>query len=61
MLPAKFKWSFSKLSAFETCPMGFRLQYLDRVPSEGNAFSDYGTFCHKLLEEWALNETPAFM
>lgn len=52
-IPPRFKWSFSKLSAFETCPMGFKLQYLDRVPSDGNAFSDYGTLCHKLLEEWA--------
>lgn len=28
------------------------------MPSEGNAFSDYGTLCHEILEEWAKGTLP---
>ena len=40
--------------------MAFKQQYIDKVPSQGNAFSDYGTFCHELLEEWAKGIVPDF-
>lgn len=59
-LPADMKWSFSKLEAFHHCGMMFKLTYLDHAEKEGNGFSDYGTFCHKLLEEWALGQCPDF-
>lgn len=52
-IPDGMKWSFSKLEAFHHCGMMFKLIYLDHAEKEGNGFSDYGTFCHKLLEEWA--------
>lgn len=39
--------------------MSFKLQYLDKVPQEGNAFSDYGTFSHLLLENWAKGKLPS--
>lgn len=55
-----FTWSFSKLSAYAQCPRSFFLQYIDRVPQEGNAFSEYGTFCHALMEKWAKGELLAF-
>lgn len=58
-IPPNFKWSFSKLSAFDGCREMFRLQFIDHIPQDGNAFSDYGSFCHKLLEEWAKGELPA--
>lgn len=37
----------------------FKLIYIDNVPQDGNAFSDYGTFCHSLLEEWAKKKIPS--
>lgn len=40
--------------------MAFKQQYIDKVPAEGNAFSDYGTLCHELLEEWAKGVLPEF-
>lgn len=40
--------------------MMFKLCYIDKVSDPGNAFSDYGTFCHELLEQWAKNEIPSF-
>lgn len=60
-LPPGFKWSFSKLCAWDQCPEMFRLCYIDRVKDDGNAFSDYGTFAHKLLERYAKGELPAFL
>lgn len=53
-------WSFSKLSAFVLCPMSFKLQYIDGLPQEDNAYAQYGTFCHGLLEKWAAGELLPF-
>lgn len=49
-------WSFSKLERFIECPYSFYLHYIkksDPQKEEGNAFSDYGTFAHSLLDGWA--------
>ena len=53
-----FRWSFSQLETFETCPRQFYLQYMLDPPIEQdqNAFAEYGTFCHSLLESWAKGE-----
>ena len=59
-IPANFKWSFSKLESYSQCGMMFKLTYIDKVSDGGNAFSDYGTWCHKLLEKWAKNQIPSF-
>ena len=45
-------WSFSRLSCFERCAYGFYLQYIKNVDQTQNAFSEYGTFCHSLLEKY---------
>ena len=60
-LPDNFRWSFSKLAAFLQCPMSFYLTYIeaghdDEIP---NFFGLYGSFCHSLLEDWALCRTPS--
>ena len=39
--------------------MAYKLQYIDRKPSDGNFFSDYGSFGHELLERWAKGELQA--
>lgn len=56
-----FKWSFSKLSLYETCPRAFWLQYLQKppLPQQQNAFAEFGTLCHSLLEEYAKGELTA--
>lgn len=59
-LPPDMKWSFSKLEAFKHCGMMFKLTYLDNAERSDNGFSDYGTFCHTLMEEWAKGECPDF-
>ena len=61
-IPENFRYSFSKLEAFRHCPRMFALQYLTKPPIEllDNAFAEYGTFCHELLERWAKGELMPF-
>ena len=40
--------------------MAFKLQYLDKVPQDGNYFSDYGTWAHQLLEQYAKDQIPVY-
>lgn len=51
-------YSFSSLTAFLQCPMSFYLNKIEGVQKDGNAFSDYGSYCHKLLEKWEKGEIP---
>ena len=53
-------YSFSALTSFLQCPMSFYLHNIEGVPSDGNAFSDYGSYCHKLLEDWEKGTIPLF-
>lgn len=57
-LPDHF--SFSALSTYENCPMAYKLLYLDggKLEDEGNAYSDFGTFCHKLLDAYNKGDIP---
>lgn len=59
-IPPDFGWSFSKLSTFETCPRNFYLTYIEKHENLDNAFSNYGTLCHSVLERWALGEVLEF-
>ena len=54
------RWSFTKLQAYHTCPLFFKLQYMDELPQRENAFAQFGTLCHKLLEEEAKGELFPF-
>lgn len=56
------EWSFSSLTAYETCPRMFALQYLadPPVPQDENAFAQQGTLCHSLLEGYAKGELAEF-
>lgn len=47
-----YPWSFSKVNSYETCPRMFLLSYLEKHVKESNAFSEYGSFCHSLLERY---------
>lgn len=45
-------WSFSKVNNYNRCPHGFKLTYIDKVPQIDNAFAEYGSFAHSLLEKY---------
>lgn len=38
--------------------MMFKLQYIDRAYRDDNAFAQYGTWCHKILERYAKGQLP---
>lgn len=53
-------WSFSRLSTFDRCPYNFYLDYIKKVDKSQNAFSQYGTFVHDILERYARDELLIF-
>lgn len=47
-----FTWSFSRLESFYQCPLAWRRTYIDCEPKCSNAFAEYGSCIHKILEEY---------
>ncbi len=47
-------WSYSRLQCFENCPQAFYLKYIEQIENNksNSFFSDYGTFIHKILEQY---------
>ena len=62
-LPDNFRWSFSKLASYLQCPYSFYLTYIkdEREDEVENYFSQYGSHAHRILEQWANDELPAFL
>lgn len=54
------RWSFSSVNTYNTCPQAFRFGYLDALPKVNNAFSDWGTFMHSIMESYFLGELEFF-
>lgn len=54
------KFSFSSLTTYERCPYNFYLNYILKKENMENGFSQYGTFCHSLLEQYAKGEIPVY-
>lgn len=54
------RWSFSSVSSYNQCPQGFKMGYLDALPKIGNAFSDWGSFMHSLMESYFKGEMEFF-
>jgi len=53
-------WSFSRLESFYQCPLAWRRTYIDCEPKCSNAFAEYGSCCHKLLEQYEKGEVDLF-
>ena len=45
-------WSYTSVNAYATCPLMFRLSYIDALPKTNNAFAQWGSFCHSILERY---------
>lgn len=56
----EFTWSFSRLNSFYTCKRMWYIQYILRIKGEGNFFSDYGTFFHKMMEAYDKGELQLY-
>lgn len=44
------KWSFSRISTYDNCPKCFYLSYVLKIRKIQNAFAEFGSWCHALLE-----------
>jgi hypothetical protein len=53
-------WSFSSVNNYCTCPHGFKLSYIDKKPKKNNAFAEFGSFVHSLLERYFKGEVEFF-
>ena len=54
------RWSFSSVNTYNQCPQAFKYGYLDALPKINNAFSDWGTFMHSILERYFRGELEFF-
>lgn len=62
-LADNFRYSFSKLAAFQQCPRSFYLQYVENPGNDDELpgyFSQYGTLMHSILEGYFKDEIPLF-
>ena len=55
-----FEWSFSRVNAYAECPRMFKLQYMDCAEKEQNAFAEWGSLCHHVLEQYFRGEKLLF-
>lgn len=49
-------YSFSQLSQFAQCPFQFYLNYIEHIDRASNAYSEFGTLVHDLIDLWAKGE-----
>lgn len=52
----KLNWSFSSVNSFDNCPRCFYWTYIDKKPQVQNAFAEWGSFGHSLLEQYFKGE-----
>ena len=55
-----FTWSFSRLESFYQCPYAWYKTYIDCVPRISGFYAQYGSLCHKLLEEYIKGDISIF-
>lgn len=46
------RWSYTRIHTYTTCPASFKLIYLDRCQKVDNAFGQFGSLCHSILEDY---------
>lgn len=53
-------WSYTSVNTYETCPYCFKLTYIDCLEKTENAFAQWGSLCHKVLESYFKGETELY-
>lgn len=53
-------FSFSRLNCFHQCPYQWMLQYIECVEGENNAFAEFGSLSHDILERYAKGELEIY-
>lgn len=46
------RWSYSRIHTYAMCPASFKMIYLDHCPKVDNAFGQFGSLCHSILEDY---------
>ncbi len=47
--------SYSRMNVFSSCPLSYRLMYLDRKPGESNDALEIGAAAHEFFDMWVKN------
>ena len=45
-------WSYSRLQSFNTCPYKFFMKYISHCKSEDRFYASYGSWIHKIIENF---------
>lgn len=56
----KIVWSFSSVNSFATCPKNFYMRRIEKVSTKNNAFAQWGSYMHSLLEAYFKGEADFF-
>ena len=54
------RYSYSKLSSFDTCRRMFKLSYLDGIKGWGNGFAQLGNLVHSIMERFYSKKLEQF-
>lgn len=58
MILADQPWSYSRLTAFESCPQKFFLKYILNEDQQPQFLSQYGSFMHEIHEKYFKGKIP---
>lgn len=50
-------WSFSRIESYENCPHRWYLRYIRKCKEKDKFYASYGTFMHKLIEQYYNGES----
>ena len=54
------RYSFSRLTSFDTCPYEWHRVYVDCADKDGSAFAQFGSLMHEILEKYVKGELSIF-
>lgn len=58
LITSAMTWSYSRVTAFDSCPYKFFLTHIKPCPQTPLFFSGYGSFMHELLADYYRGEKP---
>lgn len=54
-------WSYSSIGLYDDCPCAFKLKYIDGYEDKDSAFTQFGSLCHSILEDYYNGKLPKNM
>lgn len=49
-------WSYSRIKCFHDCPYKWFLKYIKKIPEQPQFYASYGSFMHRLIEQYYKGE-----